>query len=275
VTLDSVVPMQLALGQEHAPMLDRSVAAVFADCAADETCNGLFPRHAEELKALFAQLREEPREIMLINPMSGEKQQVLLNADTLAVAIRFLSYASETQALLPLLVHEALETGDLSRLASQATLVMTGLQEMLARGMELSVTCSEDFPFIDFDADQGETLMGNLFLEVVEASCGVWTRGEVADDFHEPVVSDLPVLLMSGERDPVTPPHYADLSAETFSNSLHLIARGRSHSVMKHVCLRNVTTEFIESGTLEALDTTCVEDIRPSPFFTSLLGPEP
>ena len=78
------------------------MAAVFADCAADETCNGLFPRHAEELKALFAQLREEPREIMLINPMSGEKQQVLLNADTLAVAIRFLSYASETQALLPL-----------------------------------------------------------------------------------------------------------------------------------------------------------------------------
>ncbi|MGD9020828.1 MAG: alpha/beta fold hydrolase [Lysobacterales bacterium] len=275
VTLDSVVPMQLALGQEHAPMLDRSVATVFADCAADATCNALFPRHAEELNALFAQLREEPREITLINPVNGEKQAVKINADTLAVAIRFLSYASETQALLPLLVHEALETGDLSRLASQATLVMTGLQEMLARGMELSVMCSEDYPFIDFTADQGATLMGNLFLQVVETSCGVWPRGEVAEDFHQPVTSGLPVLLMSGERDPVTPPRYAELAAETFNNSLHLVARGRSHSVMKHVCLRDITTQFIEQGTLEGLDTACVEDIRPAPFFTSLLGPEP
>jgi pimeloyl-ACP methyl ester carboxylesterase len=275
VTLDSVVPMQLALGQEHAPMLDRSVAAVFADCAADETCNALFPSHADELNALFTQLREEPREITLINPLSGEKQAVRLDADTLAVAIRFLSYASETQALLPLLVHEALETGDLARLASQATLVMTGLQEMLARGMELSVMCSEDYPFIDFTVDQGATLMGNLFLQVIEASCGVWPRGAVADDFHAPVVSDLPVLLMSGERDPVTPPQYAELAAETFANSLHLVARGQSHSVMKHVCLRDITTQFIEQGNLEGLDTTCAADIRPAPFFTSLLGPEP
>ena len=58
--LDSVVPMQLALGQEHAPMLDRSVAAVFEDCARDETCNSLYPRQAEELNALFMQLRKNP-----------------------------------------------------------------------------------------------------------------------------------------------------------------------------------------------------------------------
>ena len=47
VTLDSVVPMQLALGQEHAPMLDASVKAVFADCAGDEACNTLYPHQAE------------------------------------------------------------------------------------------------------------------------------------------------------------------------------------------------------------------------------------
>ena len=108
VTLDSVVPMQLALGQEHAPMLDRSVKAVFEDCAADETCNSLFPRQAEELNALIGQLRNEPRQITIINPVSGEPQEMRLSADTLAVAIRFLSYSSETQALIPLLVHDAL-----------------------------------------------------------------------------------------------------------------------------------------------------------------------
>jgi len=275
VTLDSVVPMQLALGQEHAPMLDRSVAAVFADCASDDTCNTLYPGHADELNALFMQLRNRPRDITIINPVSGKPQAMRLTADTLAVAIRFLSYSSETQALIPLLVHEALTTGNLSRMASQAILVMAGLNEMLARGMELSVLCAEDYPFVDLRADYSNTLMGNLFLEIIDLQCRVWPHTEVPNGFHDPVVSDVPVLLMSGERDPVTPPAYAARTAETFSNSLNLVARGQSHSVMKNICLRDITTEFIEKGSISGLDTRCVDKIQPAPFFTSLLGPDP
>jgi len=275
VTLDSVVPMQLALGQEHAPMLDRSVQAVFKDCAGDESCNSLFPHQAEELNTLFTQLRDEPRQITIINPVSGEQQEMRLTADTLGVALRFLSYASETQALIPLLVHEALTTGDLSRLASQALLIMTGLNEMLSKGMELSVMCSEDFPFMDLSADYSHTLMGNLMLDIIGLQCKIWPRGEVPEDFHQPVHSDLPVLLMSGGRDPVTPAHYAAQTAETFPNSLNLVARGQAHSVMKNICLRDITTEFIEKGSVENLDTACVEHIQPAPFFTSLLGPDP
>lgn len=275
MTLDSVIPMQLALGQEHAPMLDRAVEAVFEDCAADDTCNALYPRHSEELKALFAQLRNEPRQISIINPVTGQPQDMLLSADTLAVAIRFLSYSSETQALLPLLIHEAISNGDLARLASQALLVMTGLNEMLSKGMELSVLCAEDYPFIDIDADYSSTLMGNIFLEIIDLQCKVWPKGDVPEGFHQAVVSDIPVLLMSGERDPVTPPHYAAQAAETFPNSINLVAKGQAHSVMGNVCLRDITTAFIESGTVEELDTNCVENIKPAPFFTSLLGPDP
>ena len=275
VTLDSVVPMQLALGQEHAQMLDRSVQTVFEHCSEDESCNSLFPHQAEELNTLFTQLRNEPQQITIINPVSGEPQEMRLTADTLGVAIRFLSYSSETQAMIPLLVHEALTTGDLSRLASQALLIMTGLNEMLSKGMELSVMCSEDYPFLDLSADYSHTLMGNLMLEIIGLQCKIWPRGEVSEDFHQPVVSDIPVLLMSGERDPVTPPHYAAQAAETFSNSLSLVARGQAHSVMKNVCLRDITTEFIEKGSVENLDTSCVENILPAPFFTSLLGPDP
>jgi pimeloyl-ACP methyl ester carboxylesterase len=152
---------------------------------------------------------------------------------------------------------------------------MSGLNEMLAKGMELSVICSEDYPFMDFNADYSETLMGNLLLDIVDLQCKIWPRGEVPGGFHDAVVSDLPVLLLSGERDPVTPPAYATQAAATFSNSLDLVARGQAHSVMKNVCFRDITTEFIEKGTVEDIDTSCVEDIQPAPFFTSLLGPDP
>lgn len=275
VTLDSVVPMQLALGQEHAVSLDSSVAAVFKACEQDESCRELFPHSKDELNALFTQLREAPRQITITHPVSGEQQQILLSADTLAVAIRFLSYSSETQALIPLLVHEAIESGDLSRLASQAIIVMSGLSEMLAKGMELSVMCAEDFPFMDFSRDYSDTLMGNLLLDVVKVQCEIWPRQTIPADFHVPVTSNVPVLLMSGERDPVTPPQYATQVAKTYPNSLNLVARGQAHSVMKNICLRDITTEFIEKGSIVDIDTGCIDKIQPAPFFTSLLGPNP
>jgi pimeloyl-ACP methyl ester carboxylesterase len=275
VTLDSVVPMQLALGQEHALMLDRSVDRVFRDCAEDEPCNALFPDQLEELNQLFVQLKNEPQQITITDPVNGQPRDMRLTADTLGVAIRFLSYASETQALIPLLVHEAVTTGDLSRLASQAILVMTGLSEMLSKGLELSVMCSEDYPFMDVSADYSHTLMGNLMLEIVDLQCKLWPHGEIPEGFHQAVVSDVPVLLMSGERDPVTPPIYAAQTAESFPNSLNLVARGQAHSVMKNTCLRDITTEFIEKGSVENLDIACVANIRPAAFFTSLLGPDP
>jgi len=275
VTLDSVVPMQLALGQEHAAMLDRAVGQVFDDCAADSACRTLYSGNLQELNALSASLRAEPRQITIVHPVTGQREEVRFTADTLAVAVRFLSYASETQATLPLLVHEALTSGRLDRLATQAMLVLSGLNEMIAHGMELSVMCAEDYPWLDSAQGQAGTLLGRVFLDAVRAQCEAWPAGPVPDDFHAPVVSAVPVLLMSGERDPVTPPQYAARTAETFSNSLQLVARGQSHSVMKLVCLREVTAEFIERGSLSELDISCVDRIRPAPFFTSLLGPDP
>lgn len=275
MVLDSVVPMQLALGQEHAPMLDSAVNLVLDDCAADANCSGLFPNQVQALNVLFEELRANPRNITITNPQTGQPEPMLLNAETLAVAIRFLSYTSESQALLPLLIDEAVETGRLERLASQALLVMSGITEVLSRGMELSVMCSEDYPFINLGADYSDTLLGNIMLQAIDAQCSVWPRGVVPEGFHDPVVSDVPVLLVSGERDPVTPPVYAAQAAETFSNSLNLVARGQAHSVMRHRCVQDVVTAFIEAGDITTPDTSCFESIEASPFFTTLLGPEP
>ena len=118
----------------------------------------------------------------LTHPVTGRPETLRLSAEALAVAVRFLSYTSESQAMLPLLVHEAVTTGDLERLASQAMLVMAGLSESLARGMEMSVMCSEDYPFLNLSADQSDTLLGDVMLRGIDAGCSVWPRGIVPDD---------------------------------------------------------------------------------------------
>ena len=146
---------------------------------------------------------------------------------------------------------------------------------MIAMGMEMSVTCTEDFPFFPDDDSAAGLLMGNIMMELADVRCGIWPRGEVPPGFHDPVVSDKPVLLLSGELDPVTPPEYADAVAEHLSNSLHVVAPGQGHSVTPRGCLGDMVSTFIETAAFTDLETECVNQMSRSPYFTTLTGPKP
>lgn len=275
VILDSVVPMELILGTEHARMLDRSVTTTFNDCEQDQQCNALFSDAGTDLKKLLRELREHPKKILFTNPMTGKQQSLTVTTDVLAAAIRFLSYSSETQAVLPLLIHEAAATGNLDRLASQAMQIMSGLAEQISHGMELSVMCNEDYPFMTGQRSDADTILGNTLLSAIKTECAIWPRGEPEPDFHNPVSADVPVLLLTGTRDPVTPPDYAKQTAAHFPNSLVLTGNGLGHSVITNYCMREIAAQFIDQGSVKVLDTECVAKILPSPFFTSILGPNP
>jgi pimeloyl-ACP methyl ester carboxylesterase len=75
---------------------------------------------------------------------------------------------------------------------------------------------------------------------------------------------DVPVLLISGNLDPVTPPNWGDEVAGNMPNSLHLVSPG-AH-VVGNQCLRSIQKQFLETGTVEGLDTSCVETLKPEPF---------
>ena len=281
VVLDSVAPMDLHLGAEHAVSLQQALHAVLADCAADPDCAGRFPDLESRLDALTRSLRDAPRTLSVVHPVTGEIEPMLMDADTLAVAVRMLAYQSQTQAMLPLLLHEATSDAQegqrdpLARLAQQALIVLQGLGEQISRGLELSVVCAEDLPGLQRDPAAADTLLGETMYDVMETQCAEWPAGTAPADFRAPVVSEVPVLLLSGERDPVTPPRYADRVAGHLPNSLHLVAAGQGHSVMGNACLREIVAEFVAEASVSGLDTGCVDDIQASPYFTTLLGPEP
>lgn len=275
VVLDSVVPQELALGMEHAIKLDQAVFQVLAGCDLDAECGEAFPGTADKLRTLVERLEAEPVETSIEHPTTGKPLTLTFDRDTLAAALRFLMYSADSQALLPLLVHEAATSGDYTRLASQMLISTSGLQEMIALGMELSVMCAEDFPWFPNDDNHAGLLMGNIMIEATRVQCGVWPRGEVPDGFHDPVESDKPVLLLSGELDPVTPPEYAERVAEHMPNSLHLVAPGQGHSVTNRGCMGDLVAEFIEKASFEGMDSSCISQMQSTPYFTSLTGPRP
>ena len=275
VVLDSVVPQELALGVDHAIKLDQAVFRVLEACEADPECSETFPGTPERLRELVDRLESEPVETVFDHPTTGKPIELTYDRDALAGSLRFLMYSADSQALLPLLIHEASETGDYSRLASQMVISTSGVQDMIAMGMEKSVTCAEDFPFFPEGDSKSGLLMGDSMLKASRVQCAVWPAGDVPPDFHDPVVSDKPVLLLSGELDPVTPPEYADQVAEHLSNSLHVVAPGQGHSVTVRGCMGDLVAKFIENAGFTDLDTECVSQMQATPFFISLTGPRP
>ena len=177
--------------------------------------------------------------------------------------------------MLPLLIHEAATENRFDRLASQMMIAATGLQQSISQGMELSVMCAEDYPRFPTEPPPENTLMGSMMHKSVNIQCGIWPRGSVPPDFSEPVRSEVPVLLLSGELDPVTPPEYADRVAAHFSNSTHLVARGQGHIATTRGCMGKLVSEFIINASSAELDTDCMDQMQATPYFLSLTGPTP
>jgi hypothetical protein len=86
----------------------------------------------------------------------------------------------------------------------------------------------------------------------------------VPADYGEPVTADVPVLLWSGTHDPVTPPRWGAAAAEHLPRGLHLIVPG-AHGVAGE-CVTRIEQEFLESGSIQNLDLSCIEDMRMPPL---------
>ncbi|MCH8227796.1 MAG: alpha/beta fold hydrolase [Proteobacteria bacterium] len=275
MVLDSVVPQTLALVTDHAQNLDHTLYRVLKACDQDSDCHEAFPDSAQKLSELIEKLDETPVEVTVTHPTTGKPHELIFDREVMASSLRFLTYTSETQAMLPLLVYEAATENHFERLASQMLIAATGLQQSISQGMELSVICAEDFPFFPNNSDNSQYLMGDLILQASAIQCGIWPADPVPAGFHEPVRSDIPVLLLSGELDPVTPPRYAEQLLPWFPNATHLIAPGQGHSITGRGCLGKLVSEFIIAGSMEELDTSCIEQLQSTPYFISLTGPKP
>ena len=108
-----------------------------------------------------------------------------------------------------------------------------------------------------------------------DAMCSVWPAGVIDDGFKTPVSSNVPVLLLSGEADPVTPPAYAELAAVDLENARHLIGRKQGHGQAPRGCMPDIIGEFVDSASVDDLETDCLERLHAMPFFLDFSGPAP
>ena len=278
VILDGVVPPQLALGPAIATEAQRALDAIFARCAESESCAARYPNIAATFAELEARISAESVTLTLPHPVTGAPEEVTFNEDQLAGAIRLLSYHPSTVALIPFLV-DAAAHGQFAPLASQYLMIAGSLADSLSLGMHNAVMCTEDAPFFGGEGiseeELGATYIGPMLVDALRTICSVWPAGIIDEDFKAPLRSDLPVLLLSGDADPITPPGFAEIAAVDLSNYMHLIGKRQGHGQAPRGCMHEVMADFVEHATVADLDTSCLERQFAMPFFLDYSGPSP
>ena len=277
VVLDGVVPAGLTLGPDIASDAQNALASIFARCAADRACAERFAGLGERFEELRRRFAGESIELIVNDPVSGAPESVVLDDSRLQGVVRLMSYSDLTVALLPLVIDQAWQ-GNYLPLAAQAQLQIQAVADSIGFAMHNSVVCTEDAPWFPEEArpDAALLYLGTTVIDGLRAICESWPAGVIDEDFREPVVSAKPVLILSGEYDPVTPPAYAErVIANGLSNARHLIGLGQGHGQVGVGCVPRLLREFVETADPTGLDPACLAREPPMPFFLSFQGPSP
>ena len=274
LVLDGAVPNTLAVGSDHAANLETALRDIFGNCRASAACQARYGDPYQTLRRVQARLRAHPQALTVRDPYTFATHQKILSAEALAQLVRIYAYTAHTAALLPYVLQQA-QQGDYAPLMGQAEAVVGDVAEGLSAGMALSVSCAEDADGLRPQAGDTDTVLGNTLVNGVLAACALWPHGRRPADFGEPLRGALPVLVLAGQYDPVTPLRYGEAVVKTLPRGRLLQLKGQGHGLLSVGCVPRLVDEFIRRLDARGLDARCLEVLAPTPFFVDANGAGP
>jgi pimeloyl-ACP methyl ester carboxylesterase len=256
VVLDSVYPPDVDLYVEAPSNFSRALNKLFEDCAANPVCSDAYP----DLRMVFfdtvAHLNESPVTTTITNTLTGQGYPSVTTGNTLLGFVFQVLYETEFKYLLPQFIYDVSQNDWTAIDAIRGALLAQA--SVSSRGTMFSVQCHEEIAFSSL-AEYESVLaqypelaglyeyatLGKLTYRVCEG----WGAGEADSIENEPVVSDVPTLLMAGEFDPVTPPAWARHAAETLVNGYFFEYPGVGHGASAEGCGREMMLAFLDSPT--------------------------
>ena len=272
VVLDSVVPLDVSFLTTYPVSIERAFNLLFDSCAADPVCGANFP----DLEAHFFTLVDDydtSQPVMTFdNPFKpGETLDAEVRGAYLILGLYQQLYDFGANPQLPASIY-ALSEGTSAHFIERYVIPTRVSSMRMVSGMSNSVLCSEfENPAAVQSAPEHAQLV-DMMWEYLDFTvvCAAWPVERLPDDAFEPVTSDVPTLLISGQFDPITPPENADMVAAHLSHSYVYTFPGLGHAVLgDHQCPLAMVLDFVNDPS-HAPDSRCIDDLHIS--FAASLG---
>jgi pimeloyl-ACP methyl ester carboxylesterase len=269
VILDGATLLDVPIFEMVGKNRQRALDMVFDRCAADTACSAAYPNLRDEFEAVLERLRKEPVTTTIINPLTREP--IVYTASAFHGTINWTLFSAGQVAHLPYLIHQAYG-GDFEPLAAAYAGGQPVSTEAMRQVMYYSIVCNEGWA--RWSPEEAARNSAGIYFEseevnqarLMEQGCKLVPKADLPPGFNDPVRSEVPVLLMLGDADPQDPEGNVADAPEELPNSMTVVVPGQGHGVVQYGCLPNLAAAFVNNGTTEGLDTSCVGDISIPPF---------
>lgn len=262
--IDGVAPATMAMPWSMEADALSALQKIDAQCDATPACKARFGGVVNNAKKIAARLEKSPATLTIDHPRTQEKIPVTVRAQDFSSILRLALYSRELSSLLPQSLAAA-AADDFALFGSLIFLAKAKNETAdINYAMHFSVVCSEDYPlYKNKKAEESNVFLKANMVQKYSAICAQWPVGELPADFWSPIISDVPVLILSGGVDPVTPPPWGESVKSHLSQSKHVIAPGGHHIVSQEGCLSQLIAIFIADGKATNIDDKCAQAIQP------------
>jgi pimeloyl-ACP methyl ester carboxylesterase len=267
-------PHFLILPLEDAAGAQSAIDNLISECKADANCNKHFPDFGAHFSAVVRRFNAGPIDVPVRNAVTKRVQTVKLSKEVFADRLRQGMYDPDVAAYVPYIIERAYRR-DYAPLATFVDVVTQGFASELASGLNLSVACAEDIPFItesDVVRTSVHSFEGDLRVRAEQRACAIWNVKAVDAGFVEPVRSDAQILMISGSADPATPASYAKAALAYLPNGRMVLVKGAGHGTETD-CTDRLMIQFVRAGSAKGLNlNACSAAFEHPPFATSMKG---
>ncbi len=273
VILDSVYPPQADIYLDAYYHGERALQVLFAACAKSDSCSGTYPDLETVFYRLYERLNQSPL-IVSYKPPQFQTLEVEISGYRLYDWAFSWLYEVDSIQRIPRLIYD-LER-DYAQNAVRLGVAYEANMISLSLGMHYTVQCQEEF-----DSALNRDYFGMLSahphlsgylrypvegLATLSRLCGMWQAEARPLSVNDPVESDVPTLLLSGNFDPITPPPYAAMAAETLTTAYNFVLPHLGHGVLRSDrCAVDIALDFINAP-LNEPDSSCIAETQPIAF---------
>ncbi|WP_374763633.1 alpha/beta fold hydrolase [Yunchengibacter salinarum] len=247
---DSIAPPDRKLFRFAPKAAGRAMDRLLADCAAFEPCRDRYPDLGDRLDRLMDRAAAGELAFSGPDPMTRDVDTQPLPLFLVANGLRGALYQMEGTATLPYVIARAAE-GDLTPLAGLFSEGRVLPHQPLYFGATLSVLCGDELDRITAEEARAagrDSFTRGSFYEFWAAACAGWDYtpfSRLPADQAEPLESDLPALLLSGDLDPITPPDMGAHLLGGLENGAHKVVPGTGHIASTVPCVGDAIVRFL------------------------------
>lgn len=265
IYLGSVVPIDIAIPLPDAKAAQSMMERTFAACESDASCRSAFPRVRDEFSLIMERLASG----RAFGQVPGHAGTVALSQGRVAEWFRSLLYRPSSAARLPWLIDQA-NKGDWGPIVNGILEDAQDADNDLSLGLLLSITCSDDVPFVreeDVGAATRNTFLGDWRLRQQQAACKVWPHSVAPASDRQPIHTQIPTMFVSGDSDGGTPLWFTEHAAPGFQIRIEVIMNNRGHTEWAP-CIETLYEHFLNQGSVQGADASACSHLSHPPFKT-------